>query len=362
MKINKDLYNEICVTKIKQNFINDMVCASLSYKPNYRYYWIRDSALVYRCLIDLYVHDTKMIQLEDLIIYLENETKIQNINTMTGIGEPKINIDYTSFNENWGRPQNDGPALRGLNMIRLFSILKEKGYNSLCLNLILPILKKDIEYICENYRKPSFDLWEEDYGWHFYTRVVQFKFIKETKIFLDKQHIDLELNHNLKEIYETLIDDLSHHKDYSIITSFNDKGSIIKKNDSSIILALCHTNFDQTIINVFGIDRFKLVGEELVNYFNKKYNNLNVNMVGRYENDRYYNGHLWIICSLGMAQFYQYLELDKKAKKILEYIINIDQNLDMAEQYDHNKQLQLSAEKLTWNYSELYFTLKNVYP
>lgn len=352
----------LCVSKIKDNFINNIVCASLSYKPDYRYYWIRDSALVYRCLIDIYSKngDICNISLEDLLNYIENETKIQNINTISGIGEPKVNIDYTAFNESWGRPQNDGPALRGLNFIKLYELLKEKNYDSICENLILPLILKDIVYISVNYKKPSFDLWEEHYGWHFYTRVVQFKFIKEAIIFLDRYSINLNLNYNLDDIQTELIDAISHHIDYSIISSFNEDGSITKKNDTSIILALCHTDFDQTIIELFGLDRFMLVSDELVSYFNKKYKNLKVNMVGRYENDRYYNGHLWIICSLGLAQFYQYLKLNKKAEEILKYILDIDENLDIAEQYDDDKKQQLSAEKLTWNYSELYFTINNL--
>ena len=59
----------LCVSKIKDNFINNIVCASLSYKPDYRYYWIRDSALVYRCLIDIYSKngDICNISLEDFV-------------------------------------------------------------------------------------------------------------------------------------------------------------------------------------------------------------------------------------------------------------------------------------------------------
>ena len=191
------------VSLIKQNFINNMVCASLSYQPDYRYYWIRDSALVYRSLIDIYLNTNKLpdgistmdnkdkfeinskdnlkenLKIEDFIIHLENETKIQNLNTLTGLGEPKINIDFSAFNENWGRPQNDGPALRGLNMINIYNLLKKKNFQKICDSIILPIINKDLEYTCKNLKKPSFDLWEEFFGWHFYTRIVQLKFLKE---------------------------------------------------------------------------------------------------------------------------------------------------------------------------------------
>ena len=44
---------------------------------------------------------------EYIINYIENESKVQDLDTLSGLGEPKINIDCTPFNGEWGRPQND---------------------------------------------------------------------------------------------------------------------------------------------------------------------------------------------------------------------------------------------------------------
>ena len=54
-------------------------------------------------------------------------------------------------------------------------------------------------------------------------------------------------------------------------------------------------------------------------------------------NDKYFDGHIWIICSLGLAQFYHFIGdeiMIDISKKILDYILSIDINLDLAEQYD----------------------------
>ena len=59
--------------------------------------------------------------------------------------------------------------------------------------LIRPIVIKDINYLLNNYDKVSFDLWEENKGWHFYTRMVQLKFLKDC----------LKLNNNFKLDGET---------------------------------------------------------------------------------------------------------------------------------------------------------------
>ena len=79
-----------------------------------------------------------------------------------------------------GRPQNDGPALRGLTLIKIYNLLKD-NYPSLC-NTIIELLERDLEYVLKNYDHSCFDLWEEINGYHLYTRMVQCKFLKEVKI------------------------------------------------------------------------------------------------------------------------------------------------------------------------------------
>ena len=136
---------------------------------------------------------------QSIINYIENESKIQNLDTISGLGEPKINVDCSPFNGSWGRPQNDGPALRGIIMIKIIDLFKYK-YSVLINNLIIPIILKDLNYIIDNYNKASFDLWEEYKGWHFYTRMVQLKFLKDcikNYEYLNKS-FDLE---NIKDVY-----------------------------------------------------------------------------------------------------------------------------------------------------------------
>ena len=41
-----------------------------------------------------------------------------------------------------------------------------------------------------------------------------------------------------------------------------------------------------------------------------------LNLIGRYQNDKYYNGEIWIICSL-VLQIYQFLS--SKNKKFIKY-------------------------------------------
>jgi len=337
-----------------------VIIASPSNYPPYKFHWIRDSALVMRVFINEFKKTNNTQSLFNIINYIESEYKIQNLDTKSGLGEPKIKIDLTPYNDPWGRPQNDGPALRGINMIKIFNILK-KNYKSIVENLVVKIIEKDIKYILNNYNKPSFDLWEENLGWHFYTRLVQLKFIKDyinVKEELNKYFsIDLEIN----TIYNDLLSNIKHHEcPEMIISSFDVNGNISKYDDSANILALCHIDFDKDILSQIDYKLVLLNCDNLINFFKNKYDNNKYKLVGRYAYDQYFNGHIWIICSLALAQFYLFIgskEMINISKKILDYILSIDINLDLAEQYDIDNNKMLSAEKLTWNYSELYMTI-----
>ena len=57
------------------------------------------------------------------------------------------------------------------------------------------------------------------------------------------------------------------------------------------------------IINLFGIESFINVSENLVSIFKKKYKDSR-NLIGRYEGDKYYDGQAWFICSLAICQLY----------------------------------------------------------
>ena len=341
-----------------------MVIASTSSDPPYRYHWVRDASLVMRVFIDLYKKTKKDIYFIKIINYINNCAEIQEINTLTGLGEPKVNIDGSAYNDPWGRPQNDGPALRGLDMLRLYDLLKE-SHKKIAECLILPIIEKDLLYILENATVPCFDLWEEIIGWHFYTRVVQYKFLKE--IYKVKFEISekIILPDSLEKHMKYIHDHLLHHIETDhIISSFDTNGNVIRRDDASILLAVCHIDFDPEFIKIISVERLLKTCFNLEKIFRKKYDLNNNCLIGRYENDKYYDGQAWIICSLALAQIFFYLSsvdnyeyLYFPGNKILNTIITLDKNLDLSEQYNPVTKEFSSAKTLTWNYSEFYFTI-----
>tara|TARA_Y100000996_G_scaffold229300_1_gene180430 strand:- start:2750 stop:3913 length:1164 start_codon:yes stop_codon:yes gene_type:complete len=363
-----------------------IIIASPSTIPPYKFHWIRDSALVMRVFIDMYTKTKESKYFEYIINYIENEAKVQELKTLSGLGEPKINIDCSPFNGNWGRPQNDGPALRGIMMIKIINIFKY-NYDTLINKLISPIVIKDILYILDNYNKVSFDLWEEKLGWHFYTRIVQLKFLKDS-IMVNKylkldQKLITKIEGVINQLFSSLDDHICENEDGKyIISSFDESGKVIKYEDAANLLAYCHIDYDKDIIEKYPLHYILHTTKNLLSYFSKKYNDEDNICIGRYINDKYYNGHAWIICTISLAQVYieLYKERNKKIKRssmdratsnpnndlfitandILEKILTIDCDFLLPEQFNPTNCEHLSAQKLTWNYSELYFLIRNL--
>jgi glucoamylase len=155
--------------------------------PNYYYQWTRDTAITINSIVMRYNDGgAQNSTLRDIILeYIGSCSKIQHIDNpsgtfenLQGLGEPKFMVDGTPFLGLWGRPQRDGPALRASTMIDFVnSEIRHNGstsygdFKSLYWNVIRP----DLEYVAQNWRNQGFDVWEEVYGVHFFTVMVQLR-------------------------------------------------------------------------------------------------------------------------------------------------------------------------------------------
>ena len=103
--------------------------------PNYFYHWIRDAALTMDVVVDLWERETDPVRAAALFRqiwdYLSFSRQNQLAATLTGLGEPKFEADGRPFNDDWGRPQNDGPALRAITAIRVAHHLLAQGRRDL---------------------------------------------------------------------------------------------------------------------------------------------------------------------------------------------------------------------------------------
>ena len=98
------------------------------------------------------------------------------------------------------------------------------------------IINNDLSYTINELENPCFDLWEEIYGYHFYTRILQYKFIHTCKYSEDSNIIYIP-NNTLELSKKRFFDHFDEHNVYS---SFSTNGKIHRKYDSSILLGLEH--------------------------------------------------------------------------------------------------------------------------
>lgn len=154
-------------------------------EPNYYFHWIRDAALVMREVWRARERNpsTAQLLLSEYALFSRSNQLTSNPSgrpDTLGLGEPKFNMDGSAYDAPWGRPQNDGPALRAITLMEYAHFLIDRGRTDLVRDLLyrgeLPaetVIKADLEFVAHHWKDASFDLWEEVLGDHFYTRMAQ---------------------------------------------------------------------------------------------------------------------------------------------------------------------------------------------
>jgi glucoamylase len=172
-------------------------------EADYFYFWVRDAALVMSTVVELYRTETDLAKKADYATRLEDYVRFSRKNQTTAnpsdrlpsgrLGEPKFNVDGSAYNAAWGRPQNDGPALRAIALIQLANLWIAEGrvkeVRAKLYDGRLPttsVIKEDLEFVAHHWKDSSFDIWEEISGQHFYTRLVHRRAMVEGAKLADK--------------------------------------------------------------------------------------------------------------------------------------------------------------------------------
>ena len=321
--------------------------------PNYFYHWIRDSALTTLTLSKMYKKNIEKTFIKNFLLkYSLFEKHLQEINNL---GEPKFNVDGTNFMDDWGRPQNDGPAIR---IISCYEISKIYEDNKLFVRNYLydgklpsnTIIKKDLEYICNNYNKPCFDLWEETYGFHFYTSYMQLIAMK-IGIKLATSFGDFYASEYYFKIYQEIKSFIKNfYINNQIYSNLSPDLKPLRKHDTSLILLLTQPKF-KYVEKLYYDEIYKKNINEMIHHFEKKYKAKY--WIGRYYDDKYYNGNPWILLTASLGQYYKIIGENDKYNDIKHLIETFYKNhKNLAEQININDMKPLSANHLSWSYCE----------
>lgn len=301
--------------------------------PNYYYHWIRDAALVMDVLLSLFERTQdpfkKARYLKLFEKYVERERTNQLTRTRTGLGEPKFNPDGSAFDGEWGRPQNDGPALRALAMIRFAEILLAQGrvewVQKYLYNAALPggsLIKDDLEFVAYHFRDKNFDIWEEIYGHHFYTRKVQHHALEQgarLAEILGDHHASKFYTEKAKELAQLVTATHWNAQGQHLLSSLEPQnfttGEKLDKYrrwiDSSILLGVLHTDPNGSFLPV---DDEKMLSTAAVLEeafkplypINAKHPDLGT-AIGRYPECTFYGGNPWVLSTYAFYEYYVHL-------------------------------------------------------
>lgn len=165
-------------------------------KPDYFFHWLRDSAIVADALREV-IEDAVMgpSGIEHLVNFVDFSLKLcrldgpaflregrypdavepsfqehvrsrAEIAELVGdavLGEGRYHPDGSLDLLKWSRPQNDGPALRALAVMRFFAL---DAFRARAGDAALMLLRYDLDYTLSHLSAPCYDLWEENMGFH----------------------------------------------------------------------------------------------------------------------------------------------------------------------------------------------------
>ncbi|PPQ97586.1 hypothetical protein CVT26_002314 [Gymnopilus dilepis] len=390
-----------------------VIASPSNVNPDYLFTWSRDSALVFKVIIDKFTRGGDPTLRTSIDQYFEAQVALQQVSNPSGtvstggLGEPKFNIDGTAFTGPWGRPQRDGPALRATALISYANWLMANSNTSFVASTMWPVIQLDLDYLSNLWNQSTFDLWEEIDSSSFFTSAVQHRALREGATLATRVG-----QNSLVAGYTAQADNIL--SSCRRVSYWNPTGGHITANtgggrsgiDANTALASIHT-FDPTA----GCDAatFQPCSDKAlsslkvyVDSFRTIYG-INSGLppnaavaTGRYPEDVYFNGNPWFITTAAVAeQLYDALIVWKQQKSLTvtstslaffqqfsppitpgtyassstqftTIITSVQTFADgflainakhtaadgsLSEQFDKNTGFELSANDLTWSYA-----------
>ncbi len=382
------------VRPVRGSVLASPVIASYDPDPDYFFHWLRDSAVVIDALgvaiADGVLGFEETRHIEDFLRfslalrsldgraltergemdpafqqYVRPEAELRAVRGDAVLGEARFNPDGTLDITKWGRPQHDGPALRALAVLRLLrrGLVADEEVQILARALI----ETDLAFVLDHWREPSFDIWEEERGHHYYTRLVQCAALAEGADWRDgvgEPAQATRLRAASREIAERLDDHWAPEKDFYVSRLEVAGGDSAKTLDIATILAVIHAGRASGPHSVRDL-RAQATMRRLEKQFagdyaiNQALAEDRAPAMGRYPGDVYYSGGAYYFATLGAAEFYYSLgaaSRDKAALGRADAFMAIVRAFtpasgDLSEQFDRTNGAQTSAKNLAWSHA-----------
>jgi glucoamylase len=374
------------------------VLAAYDPDPDYFFHWYRDSAVVVEALLLLYqdgvvgeetlatladfVSFSRSLQqldgrklaatsswrqavVPDFVQYLRSEAELAEVHGEAVAADTRINPDATLDISKWARPQFDGPSLRALALLRWLRAVK---LDPAVVKEAADLIRADLAFAATHWRTPSFDIWEEELGRHYYTLCVAAAAFEEGAAWLEASG-DALAAHRYRtesgEIWRSLDGFWVPAERYLRSRVLSSGVASRKELDIAVILAAIHSQRSGTQHSVHD-PRLHATLARLEALFSASYP-INHNRdarrgpaLGRYANDVYYSGGAYYFSTLGAAEFcfraasggsgpHAWIE---RGDAYLETVRAFTPaGGELSEQFDKSTGAQTSARHLAWSYA-----------
>lgn len=333
------------VRPVKGSILASPVMAAYDPDPDYFFHWLRDSAVIIDALRAL-ISSGEVNEAEGLehfkdflrfslalsaldgrdflkragdfranvepffLQYVRPDSEFAALAGDSVLGEPRFDPDGSFDVLKWSRPQHDGPALRALAVVKFCASVAAKDAGSLA--LAKELLSRDLDFTLKRWRQPSFDIWEEELGRHYYTQLVQCEALEQGGLWIaaagetergrayraEAEAIVLSLDDFWSEeqgFYRSRISltAAGHEKDLDIATLLAVIHAGRKRGGHSVLDPRIIATVYQ-LENLFA-GLYKINQPPLQN---------RAPAMGRYRGDAYYSGGAYYFSTLGAAEFY----------------------------------------------------------
>ena len=374
------------------------VLADWDPEPDYFYHWFRDSAIVVDALRRLYeagyLRAEAVMTLADFVAFsaglaeldgrklieapgwrgrvspasagfLRSDEDLALVHGERVLSDTRVNPDGTLDVTTWGRPQNDGPALRALALLR-WARCGARLDAPLSAALAL-LLRTDLAFVSRHWRQPCLDLWEEESALHYFTLRVQAAALEEGA---DWSHaagdagLAAGLRDEAKEILLLLdafrLKELGSYRSRLYVSGGVSPGTA----DVAIIIATNqaegrgarHSVRDGNVHRTLAQLEGGFEAEYVVNHARPAGR---APALGRYPGDAYQGGNPWYVTTLAAAEFcYRAAAgsgdaaLWARGDAFLATVrAHTPPSGDMSEQFDRVTGEPRSARHLAWSYA-----------
>ena len=363
--------------------------------PDYFFHWFRDSAVVIEALLLLYEDGTvpaatALTHFADFVRFSQALRKLDGrelvtrpewrarvtrdfekyvrddteCNTVFGEGiaaDTRVNPDGTIDISKWCRPQHDGPPLRALATLRW---LERAEVDAATETEAADLVTADLAFTRERWRAPSFDIWEEDSGQHYYTLCVSAAALLSGADWFDERGAELQAKacrmdaESLRQVLDEFwLPDVGYFRSRVLATGLPSSREL----DIATLLAAIHTD-----LGLVHDPRMQSNLERLAAAFDAAYA---INhgrpagrgpAMGRYLGDAYFSGGAWYVSTLAAAEFCFRAALGRDdtaiwAEKGDAWLATVraftPPGGELSEQFDQRTGEQTSAKHLAWSYA-----------